>query len=458
MMKPVLDRLDKAGFEALELIGAVQFDSCIRYLGENPWDRLRLFAKCIQRTRRQAIIRSSCALGFGLEPTDICELFVEQLVKNGIERILAFDGLHDISNVESTLRRAKELGAVTGGWLIFCDSPVHTDAFYAAKAREFIERCAVDELLIEDTSGILTPERVRTLVPVLRAEIGDMRLGLHTHNLIGLGQRTYLEGAKHGIDQLFTCVPPIADGNAPPSVHTTVHNLRHAGLNTGLDMEVLDEVSNYFEALADYENKPRGRVQEFNLFNFAHQIPGGVLSNLASQLEAAGHGNRLDEVLEECGRIREELGWPIMVTPFSQFVSVQATFNVISGERYKSVPNEVKQYALGYFGELLAPVEPDILDRIIENGSQAICETPPEIPPALPGLRKHYPNADEEELLLRRFWPRNLAEAALKAVPDTTDYSILERPLHFILKEMADRPNLSHVFIEKGDFRIEMKR
>jgi oxaloacetate decarboxylase alpha subunit len=347
---------------------------------------------------------------------------------------------------------------VTGGWLIFSDSPVHTDAFYAAKAREFIDRCGVDELMIEDTSGILTPERIRTLVPALRAEIGGMRLGLHTHNLIGLAQRAYIEAADLGIDQFYTCIAPIADGNAPPSIHTTLRNLRHWGAESTIDLDVLDEVSAYFEALAARENKPRGVAQDFNLVNFDHQIPGGVLSNLASQLADAGYADKLDQVLEECGRIRRELGWPIMVTPFSQFVGVQATLNVISGERYASVPDEIKQYALGYFGALPAAVEPDVLDRIVENGSRDIAETPPEQGDAIPALRKRYPNADDEELLLRRSFPQNLVDESLAAKPDNTDYGILEKPLHRILREMAERPKLTHVVVHKGGMRIEMRR
>lgn len=458
MMLPVLEKMDSAGFLAMELIGAVQFDSCIRYLNENPWDRLRLFADKVTRTKRQAIIRSRCALGFGPEAFDVCELLVELFIKNGIERVIGFDGLHDLTNLELSLRRAKAMGAVTGGWLIFCDSPIHTDAYYAAKAGEFISRCKVDEIMIEDTSGILTPERARTLIPAVRAEIGDMPFGLHTHNLIGMAQRTYMAAAECGIDQLYCCVAPIADGNAPPSVHTTDRNLRHLGMETGVDVEMLDEVSAYFDALADFTGKPKGRIQDYDPMNFDHQIPGGVLSNLASQLDGAGYGDKLEAVLRECGRIREELGWPIMVTPFSQFVSVQATLNVISGERYGTVPDAVKQYVLGYFGELPGTVDPEIRAKILENGSPGISATRPKEAAALPELRKHYPEASDEEIMLRRSFPKNLLEAALKGQPDRTDYQGLERPLIRMIKEVTARPELSYVKIDKEGFHLELKR
>lgn len=458
MMLPILERMDRAGFEYLELFGAVQFDSCIRYLRENPWDRLRLFKERITRTRRQAIIRSRCALGFGPTADDMCEKFVELLVAGGIQRIICFDGMHDLGNIEQSLRKAKEMGARNCGWLIFSESPVHTDEYYVAKAREFIDRCEVDDLMIEDTSGILTPKRISTLVPALREEIGDMRLGLHTHNLIGLGQTAYLEAVEQGIDQLFTCVWPIADSNAPPSVHTTVKNLRRAGAEVEVDLDALSEVSAYLEALADYEEKPKGRVEEYNHQNFDHQIPGGVLSNLASQLKDAGFPEKLDEVLEECGRIREELGWPIMVTPFSQLVSVQATLNVISGERYQSVPDEVKQYALGYFGELMAPIHGDVLDRIMENGSPDITEPPEVREPVLPDLRRRFPGVDDEELLLRAFFPLDLVDEALGAEPNGFDYSRLEKPLIRLIQEVVDRPKLKHVVVSKDNMKAELRR
>lgn len=416
MMAPVLDRMDRIGFEALELFGAVQFDSCVRFLREDPWARMRLFRERIRRTPRQAIIRSKCALRFELEPDDISRLWVERLVANGMHRIVGFDGLHDLDNLYDTLTHAKQLGAVTVGWLIFSESPVHTDQFYAAKAREFLDRCGVDALMIEDTSGILTPERARTLAPAIKAEIGDVRLGLHVHNLVGLAQRTQIAAVESGVDHLYTCIAPIADGNAPPSLQTTLGNLRYLGYDLPLDDASIDEVSRHFASEAAWADKPLGWPQDFDVGNFSHQIPGGVLSNLASQLDAAGLGDRLDAVLEECGRVRAETGWPIMVTPFSQFVGVQATLNVIAGERYTRVPDEMKKFALGYYGKPNAPMDPDVLDRIVENGPRSVALEPPEREPALPALRARYPGADGEELMLRHSFPEAEVDAMYAAV------------------------------------------
>ncbi len=449
MMLPVLDRMDQVGFDVIELMGAVHFDTCVRFLGENPWDRLRLFRDRFQKTERQAIIRSKCALRFDLEPDDINLLWYELLVRNGIESLIAFDGLHDLKNLEGGLKHAKALGARTQGWLIYSESPVHTDALYVAKAREFLDCCDVDSLMIEDTSGILTPERLRTLVPALQAEIGsDVPLGLHTHNLAGLGQSLYIEAAKLGIDNIYTCIAPIADGNAPPAIQTTARNLRHYGYDIAVDDALLAEISQHFEDVAMRTGHPVGRPQDFDAASFDHQIPGGVMSNLVSQLEAAGLIEKLPAVLEECGRIRAETGWPIMVTPFSQFVGVQATLNVLTGERYKQVPDEMKKYALGYYGKLLSPVEPDVLDRLVENGSKNIALTPPTPEPALPGLRKRFPGASDEDLLLWHSFPEELVEGMFAATPDKTDYT--GSPLLYLAEEIAKRPGLSRVFISKG--------
>ena len=458
MMLPVAEKMDRIGFDVLEVMGAVQFDTCIRYLKEDPWARLRALKERITQTPLQALIRSKCALAFELQPDDIACMWVERLMANGIDRFIAFDGLHDLDNLVDSLLHAKKLGAYTTGWLIFSDSPVHTDALYVKKAREFLDRCKCDALMIEDTSGILTSERAATLVPALKREIGDVSLGLHVHNLVGLAQRTHIEAVKHGVDHIYTCIAPIADGNAPPSIQTTARNLRYLGYQVDLDDDLIDEVSRHFEAIALAEDKPIGKPQDFDAANFGHQVPGGVLSNLVSQLGAAGLGHKVDAVLSESSRVREELGWPIQVTPFSQFIGVQAALNVIEGERYARVPNEVKKYALGYYGKLLSPVEPNVLDRIVENGSKSIPPYPGKPGNALPGLRKQYPGAGEDELLLRQSFPGTLVDDMYAAEPDTRDYALTEKPLLQLIQEIASQSKLRHVFIEKGPVKIDLRK
>lgn len=458
MMLPIAERLDQAGFHALELMGSVHFDTCVRYLQENPWERVRQMKARMPRTPFQGFLRSACVLGFDLQPTDINKLWVERLLANGVDRIVGFDGLHDFDNIADALKHAKDCGARTAAWLIFSDSPVHTNALYVAKAREIIERAAVDEILIQDTSGILTPERAATLVPALREAVGDRPLGLHSHGLVGLPQRTYLEAAYHGVDTLYTCVAPIADGNAPPSVQTTLRNLRQAGHEVELSDELIEEISDYFTEAALLDDFPLGAPQDFDLAQFSHQMPGGALSNVISQLEQAGKADRIAEVLEECGRVREELGWPIQVTPFAQFIAVQATLNVIYEDRYAVVPNEIKKYALGYFGKLLAEIEPNVLDRIVERGSSEIPLEPPQLEPALPRLRKQYPNADDDELLLRYSFPESLTETALRDEEQPDPPSVTARPLLDLLRELSLDRREPYVSVNYNGVNIEIER
>lgn len=424
MMDPIVETIDGIGFEAIELMGAVQFDACVRYLKDNPWERMRRF-RSRTSTPLQGLMRSRCALGFELQPEDLNRLWVERLIANGIARLVAFDGLHDLDNLVDGLLHAKAHGATTIGWLIFSDSPVHTDALYAEKAREFIDRAGVDILMIEDTSGILLPERAATLVPAIRQSIGERRLGLHTHNLVGLAQCAQLAAVRAGVDHLYCCIPPLADGNAPPSVITTLRNLHHEGFECALDAQRIEQVSEHIAGVALRYGKPSGRPQDFDAANFGHQIPGGVMSNLIAQLDAAGLSDRVGAVLDECSRVREELGWPIMVTPFSQLVGVQATLNVIEGERYARVPDEVKKYAFGYYGRLLAPVSPDVLDRISTRGSAAISERPPALEPIVPELEKEFPDAGPDELLLRSaFAPHVLDDRVPERTTDAGDVDL----------------------------------
>ena len=455
MMRPIMERMDRIGFEAIEIMGAVHFDACVRYLKDDPWERIRLLRRHV-RGPLQVITRSRCALGFELQPLDLHRLWIERLMACGVDRLVGFDGLHDLDNLAEGLRYAKSLGAYTIGWLIFSESPIHTDALYASKAREFIDRAGVDTVMIEDTSGILTPQRVRTLIPAVKAAIGEWPLALHTHNLVGLAQRTCIEAVAHGVESLYTCIAPIADGNAPPSVQTTLRNLRHLGHATDLDDAAIAEVSAYLADVAERGGFPLGAPNDFDAANFGHQIPGGVLSNLASQLRSAGLGHRLDEVLAECSRVREELGWPIMVTPFSQLVGVQATLNVLEGDRYARIPDEVKRYALGYYGKLPAPVEPDVLDRIVENGSPTIALTPPEPEPVLDGLRERYPNASDDERLLRHSFPAHVLDARTPEPPRRTDGAF--DGIGRLVEAFGACTQVGAVSIQRGEFRLDLRR
>lgn len=457
MMLPVADQMDRIGFESIDFAGAVHFDVGVRYLKENPWEKLRLMCQKVKRTPMIATIRSRGGIGFNVVPHDILLLWIERLIANGMRIFRVFDPLLDLDNNIYQLKYAKELGAYTVGVLAYGHSPVHTDELYAKKASELMERAHVDAIMLKDAPGLLTPDRVRTLVPAVKKVMGNTPLELHTHCTTGLGPLVVLEAVKAGADQVHTSISPLANGAAQPATQTVARNLRAMGYSVNVDDALIDEVSEHFRKVAEQEGKPVGVPQEYDSFQFEHQVPGGMISNFKAQLAQAGLSHKLDEVLHECARVRSELGWPIMITPFSQYVGTLAVLNVVNGERYRIIPDEVKQYALGYNGKLLAPIEPGVLDRILNNGFPEIPAEPPPLAPGVPALRKKYPNMSDEERLLRYSYAGSQVDEMFAAGPIKTEYRF-EKPLVRLLKEIAKRPKLNRVYIANKDFRLEIKR
>lgn len=456
MMLSVADRLDRAGFEAIDFTTPGHFDVCVRYLKENPWERVRLVRQKITRTPLHASGRSKLLSGFSVIPHDLPLLWVERLVANGIRRFKMHDSLADLDNIVYVLKYAKEqLGAYTVGALVYGHSPVHTDELYAQKAKELIERAGVDAIKLKDSGGLLTPDRVRTLVPAMKKVMGKTELELHSHCLTGLAPLVYLEGVKLGADQVQTSTKPLANGAAQPATQTIARNLRMMGYTVNLDDALIDEVGDFFRRVAEQEGKPVGVPAEYDAFHYEHQVPGGMISHFKSQLAQAKLSHKLNDVLHECAQIRKELGWPILVTPLAQLVGTQAVLNVVQGERYRVVPDEVKKYALGYYGKLLAPVEPNILDRIIENGSSSIPLQPPPPEFAVPALRKKYPNMSDDERLVRYSYAGSQVDEMLAAGPMQTEYHF-DKPLVRLLKELVKRKKFARVFIERNGMRLEL--
>lgn len=454
-MLPIAERMDRAGFAHIDLAGAIQFDVCVRYLKENPWERVRLMRERVQHTPLRSLVRSKNLVAFDVLPDDIIELWVERLVANGFRVVGAFDGLNDVDNMLVTSDAARRFGARTFGALSYSVSPVHTDELYVRTASELVRRGRVDTVMLKDPGGLLTVDRVRTLVPAVKAAIGDVPLELHSHCLTGLAPLVYLEAVKLGVDMLHTSTAPLANGAAQPATQTMARNLHQMGYGVAVDLGLLEEVGDHLRRVAEQEGKPLGVPMEHDAFHYEHQMPGGMLSNFKAQLAHAGLSHKFDELLQECAVVRRELGYPIMITPTAQFVGTQAVLNVVHGERYRVVPNEVKKYALGYFGKLLAPVDPDVLDRIVSNGSAGITLQPQPVPPGVAGLRRKYPEADDDERLLRYMFPGSQVDDMLAAGPMCTAYHF-ERPLVRLIEELGKRPRAGRIQIRKGDLRLEI--
>ena len=457
MMLSVAEKMDSMGFDGIDLIGGSHFDVCVRYLKENPWERIRLMCGKVTRTPMYGMVRSRHLTGFDIVPNDLLLLWTERLIANGLKRFRAFDALNDLDAIVPLLLHAKQLGAYTIGALAYGHSPVHTDEHYIQKTRELIERTHVDAVMLKDAGGLLTPDRIRTLVPALKKVMGGLPLELHSHCLTGLAPLVYLEGARLGADQLHTSIAPLANGAAQPATQTIVRNLRDMGYAVNLNDRLVDEVGDHFRKVAVQEGKPLGVPMEYDAFHFEHQVPGGMQSHFKGQLAQAGLSHKLDEVLHECARIRGELGWPIMITPLSQLVGTQAVFNVVHGERYRVIPDEVKKYVLGYYGALLAPVEPNVLDRILANGSQSIPSTPIPPEPAVPALRRKYPNMSDEERLLRYSYAGTQVDEMLAAGRMQTEYRF-GNPVSRLIQEIAKRPKLARVYIQKKDLLLDLRK
>jgi oxaloacetate decarboxylase alpha subunit len=455
-MLPVVERMGRAGFTSIDLMGAIQFDVCVRYLKEDPWERVRRVHRAAPDAPFRTLIRSKNIISFDVLPDDIVELWVERLHANGFRVIGSFDGLNDMDNIAGGLKLAKTLGAYTFGILSFCESPVHTDELFVRLAENLIAHCRVDSIMLKDAGGLLTVDRVRTLVPALKKAIGKVPLELHSHCLTGLAPLVYLEAVKLGADQLHTSIKPLANGAAQPATQTIARNLRSMGYAVNLNDALIDEVGEHFLRIAEHEGKPVGVPIEYDAFHYEHQIPGGMLSNFKSQLAHAGLSHKFDELLHECALVRRELAWPIMITPFAQFVGTQAVLNIMHGERYRIVPNEVKKYALGYYGKLLGPVDPEVLDRIVNNGSKEIALEPGPLAPAVTALREKYSNASDDERLLRYMFAGNQVDEMLAAGPMQTQCNF-GMPIVDLLKELLKTRKAGRVYISKGRLQIELK-
>lgn len=455
MMLPVAETMDRVGFDTIDLAGHVQFDVCVRYLKENPWERVRLMRQKVRKAPLRGFMRSKGYSFTDIMPDDLNDLWVERLVANGFGLLVVFDGLSNIENMERALLLTKKLGARAVGCLSYSLSPVHTDELYVQTAKGLIDRAKVDAVMLKDSGGLLTVDRIRTLVPAIKRVIGEVPLELHSHCITGLAPLVYLEGVKLGVDLLHTSIAPLANGTAQPATQTMVRTLRAMGYTVNVDDDLIERVSQHFQKVAENEGKPVGVPLEYDAFHYEHQVPGGMMSNFKSSLAEAGVSHKLQEVLEECARVRKELGWPMLITPFAQLVGTQALINVIQGERYRTVPDAVKKYALGYYGRLLAPVEPEVLDRIIENGSRQIALQPFPPDPVVPALRKMYPNLSDEERLLRHMYAGPQVNDMISAGPMRIEYSF-DQPLVRLFKELARRPKLGRISITKGDTHLEL--
>lgn len=416
--------IEKVGYYAVDFVASTHMQTAVRYHRENPWEKIRLAAKAMPTTRLCFGTTGRRFIGFKRSPDSIMALVYERMAANGIRRVWLCEAAHEMDSVVKNAKMAKAAG-IEEFMVALCYSisPVHTDEYYANKTREITGCREVDTIYIKDQGGLLTPDRLKTLIPNVQANLNGRPLELHTHCNTGLGPLVYLEAIRLGVDRLHTGVPPLANGTAQPSIFNVLKNIKHMGYSATLDENALRDYSSQLKEIAEKEGRPAGTPLEYDLAYYEHQVPGGMVTTLKRQLSEAGKADRLEEVLEEIVKVRKELGYPIMVTPLSQFVATQATLNVVSGERYKIIPDGIIEYIAGYHGAAPAPIDQQVMDKIYHwpKTKKILDQEFPQ--PSVGELRKHMglgPQVSDEEFLLRFALASDEVNAVLAAGPSKT--------------------------------------
>jgi len=391
----IVPLLDKVGYHALEVWGGATFDTCLRYLGEDPWLRLRRIKQKVKNTPLQMLLRGQNIVGYQNYPDDVVEAFIKKAVANGIDIIRVFDALNDIRNLEYSIKIAKQEGAHVQGSVVYTISPVHTNEQYLQTALQLVN-AGVDSLCIKDMAGLLTPYKAYELIKLLKENI-SIPIEVHSHYVGGMAVASYVKAVEAGADIIDTASVPLAFGVSQPPVETLVRIFSGTPFDTGLNLNLLFEIADYFEELRKKRGFERGVTRLNDMRVFSHQVPGGMLTNLVSQLKQQNALDKIGQVLEEIPRVRQDLGFPPLVTPTSQIVGVQAVLNVLMGERYKIVPEEVKAYVKGYYGRPPAPIDEVIKKKIIGKEKEINCRPADLLEPRMEKAREELGNLAQKE-------------------------------------------------------------
>ena len=370
-MIPVLEMLDKVGYFSLEMWGGATFDAPLRFLDENPWDRLRSIKKHTRKTSLQMLLRGQNLVGYRHYPDDIVKRFVKHSIKNGMDIFRIFDALNDTRNLETAIEAVKENGGHAQGAVCYTISPVHTLEHYVETAVKLADM-GVDSICIKDMAALLTPYRTFELVKRFKKEI-NLPINLHCHYIGGMAPMNYLKAIEAGVDIIDTASVPLAFGNSQPAVEMLVAAIKDTAYDTGLDLDLLYKIADYWEEIREKRRFKRGVTSLTHTKVFSHQVPGGMISNLNSQLQEQKALDRLPEVLEEIPKVRAEVGYPPLVTPLSQIVGIQAVLNVLSGKRWGVIPDEMKKYVRGYYGKPPGPMAPEVEKIILKEGKRIDC-------------------------------------------------------------------------------------
>lgn len=408
-MIPILETMDEVGYHALEVWGGATYDACLRFLDEDPWERLRIIRKRVKNTKLQMLLRGQNLLGYKHYADDVVDEFVDKAISNGIDIIRIFDALNDPRNLERSVYATKKFGGHAQATISYTKSPIHTNETFVELAKEF-EQMGADSIGIKDMAGLLSPYDTYSLVKAVKAAV-KVPVNLHTHGTSGFGSMSYMKAVEAGVDIIDTAISPFSDGTSQPPTESLVAAFKGTEYDPGYDMGLLNKIAAHFKPIrekyiANGLMDPKVMGVDINTLNY--QVPGGMLSNLVSQLKEANAMDKFEDVLNEVPRVREDLGFPPLVTPTSQIVGTQAVLNIVTGERYKMVPNEVRMLVKGMYGKTTVPIKEDIVKLIIGDEEQVTCRPADLIPPELEAVKKECAQymEQEEDILLKAMLPK----------------------------------------------------
>ncbi len=448
-------QMDRCGFESMEFFGFASIIKQVRELKENPWDWVRLGVKQFSRTR----LRYHGGIGSGFEPIPPCirRLLLECVIAHGITLTRSSNPWNDYAVLAKELEFLGNRGMEVVGNIIYSVSPKHTNEYYERKTRE-LAALRPYRVCFKDVGGLLTPDRAREMLQLVMANVGDIPVEFHAHCNNSLAPFNYVEALKLGVKTLHTAIPPLANGSSQPSIFNVAANAEALGITPMVDLEAIKPVEEHFTRVARQEDFPVGAPREYDYAQYLHQVPGGMISNLRFQLETVGMGDRLEETLEEAGRVREEYGYPIMVTPLAQFVGTQAAVNVMAGERYKEVTDQSIQYALGYWGEEGARLmDPEVKDKILSRPRAREWESWTWPEPTLDEVRQKFggPGVSDEELVIRVVaGPDSVKEMLAAGAP--REFLDATRPVSVLVKQLAAARELRQVHIQRNDLSLRL--
>jgi oxaloacetate decarboxylase (Na+ extruding) subunit alpha len=457
---PALPYLNRTGFSTSDLTGGTLFVVMLRESRDDPWAALDHFVGGLPNTSHRAGMRPVAVGSFGFVPDEILDLWVGTLVKHGIDSHWLFDCLYDMPLMKAKAEAIRRVGGEVVPAIMYGLTDLHTDEFFADRAREMASWEGVKRIYVEDAPGVLTPARAATLLPALQAATPGVKLELHMHNTTGLAPLVYVEGFRHGIDCIHTCSLPLANGPSLPSTEAMVEIVEELGHTHSLDKSQLAPVAKHFTAEAKRLGYEVGVPNEYRMLPYKHQLPGGMTGTLKNQLDEYGMPEKFPQVVEELVHVRGELGEPIMATPFSQFVGIQAVLNVVLEERYKVVPEEVLHYALGHYGPLMRPIQPEIADKIFSQHRVKELENWERPQTTVSEFRKQLGEGlSDEELLLRYLAPEQhvdemLAGPPLRTAPHQHRGGILEQVTDLLERSHSAR----RISLRQPGITVELRR